>query len=173
MMVPNTLVFPVGMFGVIRAGGVQVNVNPLYSPRELEHQLQDADTDTIVIFSGSTETLAQVIDQIPVKNVIVFDLDNLVNKGLPSPPVDDRMTDTLDFMDALSQGANLDLLEPELTREDLTIKTLNTILPAPDLKQKSGTGPVRMQQPSNAICVCPEWLFEWLNNIRINITNRL
>jgi long-chain acyl-CoA synthetase len=119
MMAPNTLVFAVGMFGVIRAGGVQVNVNPLYSPRELEHQLKDADADTIIIFSGSTETLAQVIDQTPVKNVIVFGLDDLVNKGLPSPPVDDRLTDTIDFMDALSQGANLDLAEPELTPEDL------------------------------------------------------
>ena len=41
MMAPNTLAFAVGMFGVIRAGGVQVNVNPLYSPRELEHQLKE------------------------------------------------------------------------------------------------------------------------------------
>ena len=61
MMAPNTLGFVVGMFGVIRAGGVQVNVNPLYSPRELRHQLKDADADTIVIFSGSTGTLAEVV----------------------------------------------------------------------------------------------------------------
>ena len=56
MMAPNSLIFAVGMFGIIRAGGVQVNVNPLYSARELEHQLKDADTDTIIIFSGSTKT---------------------------------------------------------------------------------------------------------------------
>lgn len=119
MMAPNTLVFAVGMAGVIRAGGVQVNVNPLYSPRELKHQLKDADTDIIIIFSGSTETLAQVIDQTPVKNVIVFGLDDLVNKGLPSPPVDDRLTDTIDFVDALSMGADLDFVQPELTPDDL------------------------------------------------------
>lgn len=119
MMAPNTLVFAVGMYGVIRAGGVQVNVNPLYSPRELEHQLRDADTDTIIIFSGSTETLAQVIDQSPIKNVIVFGLDDLVNKGLPSPPVDGRLTETIDFMDALSQGADMDFIEPDLTPDDL------------------------------------------------------
>jgi len=119
MMAPNTLVFAVGMFGVIRAGGVQVNVNPLYSPRELEHQLRDADVDTIIIFSGSTETLAQVMDRTPIKNVIVFGLDDLVNKSLPSPPADARLGDTISFTDALVRGADLDLDEPELTRDDL------------------------------------------------------
>ena len=58
VMAPNILAFPVTMFGILRAGGVQVNVNPLYTPRELEHQLNDAGVETIVIFSGSTPTLA-------------------------------------------------------------------------------------------------------------------
>lgn len=119
MMAPNTLVFAVGMFGVIRAGGVQVNVNPLYSPRELEHQLKDADADTIIVFSGSTETLAQVIAATPVKNVIVFGLDDLVNRGLPSPPVDSRLSRTIAFSDALSKGSGLDFEEPLLEQDDL------------------------------------------------------
>jgi len=119
MMAPNTLVFAVGMFGVIRAGGVQVNVNPLYSPRELEHQLKDADADTIIVFSGSTETLAQVVDQTPVKNIIVFGLDDLVNKGLPSPPVDSRLSGTIEFTGALAAGADLRLDEPEMEQGDL------------------------------------------------------
>ena len=119
MMAPNTLVFAVGMFGVIRAGAVQVNVNPLYSPRELEHQLRDADTETIIVFSGSSQTLAEVIDQTPVKNVIVFGLDDLVNKGLPSPPADGRLSGTIAFTDALALGADLGLDEPTLVRDDL------------------------------------------------------
>ena len=119
MMAPNTLVFAVGMFGVIRAGGVQVNVNPLYSPRELEHQLRDADTETIVVFSGSTSTLAEVIDRTPVKNVIVFGLDDLVNGGLPSPPADQRLQDTTAFIETLARGAELDYLNPDLTQDDL------------------------------------------------------
>ena len=119
MMAPNTLVFGVGMFGVIRAGGVQVNVNPLYSPRELEHQLKDADADTIIVFSGSTETLAQVIAATPVKNVIVFGLDDLVNRGLPSPPVDAGITRTIAFTDALSKGSGLGFEEPLLEQDDL------------------------------------------------------
>ena len=119
MMAPNTLVFAVGMFGVIRTGAVQVNVNPLYSPRELEHQLKDADVDTIIVFSGSTATLAEVIDRTPVKNVVVFGLDDLVNKGLPSPPVDGRLSGTIAFTDALALGVDLGLDEFPLFQDDL------------------------------------------------------
>ncbi len=119
MMAPNTLVFAVGMFGVIRAGAVQVNVNPLYSPRELEHQLRDADADTIIIFSGSTATFAEVIEHTPVKNVIVFGLDDLVNLGLPSPLADPRLQDTVLFTDALARGADLEFVKPQQDKEDL------------------------------------------------------
>jgi len=119
MMAPNTLPFAVGMFGVIRAGAVQVNVNPLYSARELRHQLSDGDADTIIIFSGSTPTLAQIVADTPVRNVIVFGLDDLVGKGLPSPPADPGLTGNIAFTDALARGAELDLDEPEMELEDL------------------------------------------------------
>ena len=51
-MVPNVLAFPIAFLGIVRAGAVQVNVNPLYTPRELEHQLNDAGSEIIVIFNG-------------------------------------------------------------------------------------------------------------------------
>jgi long-chain acyl-CoA synthetase len=119
MMAPNTLPFAVGMFGVIRAGAIQVNVNPLYSPRELKHQLSDGDADTIIIFSGSTPTLAEVLGSTPVRNVIVFGLDDLIGKGLPSPPADQRLSGTIAFTDALARGAELELEEPVMGLEDL------------------------------------------------------
>ena len=119
MMAPNTLGFAVGMFGIIRAGGVQVNVNPMYSPRELRHQLQDADVDTIVIFSGSTPTLAEIVGETPIENVVVFGLDDLIGRGLPSPPLDPRLTDPLAFADVLAEGADLDFAEPEMSHDDL------------------------------------------------------
>jgi len=119
LMCPNTLCFPVVMFGVIRVGAVQVNVNPMYTARELEHQLNDAQVDTIIIFSPSTKVLADVVDNISVKNVITVDLDDLVNKDLPCTPVDDRLTDTIRFTDALAQGNNLELSEPLLSHDDL------------------------------------------------------
>jgi len=59
VMVPNLLAFPIAMLGIIRAGAAQVNVNPLYTPRELEHQLNDSGAETIVIFNGSTSTLGR------------------------------------------------------------------------------------------------------------------
>ena len=119
LMCPNTLCFPVAMWGIIRAGAVQVNVNPMYTPRELEHQLNDAQVDTIVIFSPSTKMLADIIDNTGVKNVITVNLDDLVDKNLPCVPVDARLTNTISFTDALTQGQNLELIEPTLCQDDL------------------------------------------------------
>jgi long-chain acyl-CoA synthetase len=119
LMAPNTMVFPVAMLGILRAGGVQVNVNPMYTPRELEHQLNDADVETIVIFSGSTATLAQVIGNTGVKNVVVAGLDDLVNRGLPTPPVDPLLTNYVSFMDALAAGKSMDFAEVDINGDDL------------------------------------------------------
>ena len=62
-MMPNVLQYPVALFGVLRAGLVVVNVNPLYTPRELEHQLQDSGAQAIVILENFAHTLEQVIAQ--------------------------------------------------------------------------------------------------------------
>ena len=59
VMLPNVLAFPIALLGIARAGAVQVNVNPQYTPRELEHQLNDAGVETIIVFNGSTPTLAE------------------------------------------------------------------------------------------------------------------
>ncbi|PKI16600.1 AMP-binding protein [Colwellia sp. 12G3] len=119
LMCPNTLCFPVAMWGIVRAGGVQVNVNPMYTARELAHQLNDAQVDTIIIFSPSTKILADIIDDTGVKNVITVNLDDLINKGLPCAPVDERLTETISFTDALAQGEKIELSEPTLCQDDL------------------------------------------------------
>lgn len=119
LMCPNTLAFPIAMWGIIRVGGVQVNVNPMYTARELKHQLNDAQVDTIIVFSPSTKMLADIIDTTDIKNVITVNLDDLVNKGLPCQPVDPRLTATIRFTDALTQGENLALAEPTLCQADL------------------------------------------------------
>ncbi|MDH5341097.1 MAG: AMP-binding protein, partial [Rubrivivax sp.] len=69
VMTPNLLAFPIAFLGIARAGGVQVNVNPLYAPRELEHQLNDSGSEIIVIYAGSTPTLAEVIARTAIKTV--------------------------------------------------------------------------------------------------------
>lgn len=119
LMCPNTLCFPIAMWGIIRIGAVQVNVNPLYTARELTHQLNDAQVDTIIIFSQSSKMLADVLDQTQVKNVITINLDDLVDKGLPCAPLDERLTNTIKFTDALTQGEQLELTAPAITHSDL------------------------------------------------------
>ena len=119
LMCPNTLCFPVAMWGIIRVGGVQVNVNPMYTARELKHQLNDAQVDTIIIFSPSTKMLADIVDNTAIKNIITVDLDDLINKGLPGAPVDDRLTGTIRFTDALAQGKTCELATPTLCQADL------------------------------------------------------
>ena len=119
LMCPNILCFPVAMWGIIRVGAVQVNVNPMYTARELEHQLNDAQVDTIIIFSPSTKMLADIIDNTDIKNVITVDLDDLVNKNLPCAAVDERLTNTISFTDVLTEGKTLELTEPTLCQDDL------------------------------------------------------
>ena len=119
LMAPNMMAFPIAMLGILRAGGVQVNVNPMYTARELEHQLNDADVETIVIFSGSTATLAEVIGHTNIKNVVVAGLDDLNDLGLPSPPVDAGLDSPIAFTDAIAAGHEMTFVPVALTGEDL------------------------------------------------------
>ncbi len=70
VMMPNLLQYPIAIFGILRAGCVVVNVNPMYTPRELQHQLSDAGVNTIVILENFAHTLEAVMDQVPVENII-------------------------------------------------------------------------------------------------------
>src|SRR6266446_985057 len=119
VMAPNLLAFPIAFLGIIRAGAAQVNVNPLYAPRELEHQLNDAGVGTIVIFSGSTPTLAEAIGETPVKSVITVGLSDGSAAKLSSPPVDARLSATTPLADALAEGAGLAFTPIELNGDDL------------------------------------------------------
>jgi len=78
LMMPNVLQYPVALFGVLRAGMVVVNVNPLYTPRELEHQLNDSGAKAIVILENFAHTLEQVIARTPVKQVVVAAMGDLL-----------------------------------------------------------------------------------------------
>lgn len=78
IMLPNVPQFAVTMAGVLRAGYVCVNVNPLYTPRELEHQLKDSGATTIVILENFAGTLAAVIERTAVKNVVIASMGDLL-----------------------------------------------------------------------------------------------
>lgn len=78
LMMPNVLQYPVAMMGVLRAGYVVVNINPLYTPRELEHQLKDSGAQAIVILENFANTLQAVIARTAVKHVVVAAMGDML-----------------------------------------------------------------------------------------------
>ena len=78
IMLPNIPQFPVTMAGVLRGGYTCVNVNPLYTARELQHQLQDSGASVIVVLENFVATLAEVIDQTPIQHVVVASMGDLL-----------------------------------------------------------------------------------------------
>ncbi len=118
VMLPNIPGFPLAMLGVIRAGAVQVNINPLYTPRELEHQLNDAGVEIIVVFSGVSGTLAEIIERTKVKTVIGVGTGDGTNASIPSPPCDARLQNVIAFSEALALGADLSLTPVTVCGED-------------------------------------------------------
>ena len=79
IMMPNVLQYPVAMFAALRAGYTVVNCNPLYTPRELEHQLNDSGAEVIVVLENFASTLQRVIDRTQVRHVVVTALGDLLS----------------------------------------------------------------------------------------------
>ena len=77
LMMPNVLQYPIAIAAVLRAGYVIVNVNPLYKPRELEHQLTDSGAEAIIILENFASTLEKVIASTQVKHVIIATMGDL------------------------------------------------------------------------------------------------
>ncbi|OXJ16548.1 AMP-binding protein [Burkholderia sp. HI2500] len=82
IMLPNTFQYPVALFGTLKAGAIVVNVNPLYTVRELAHQLKDSGAQTIVVFENFARTLQDALPETQVKNIVVTALGDLLADGL-------------------------------------------------------------------------------------------
>jgi long-chain acyl-CoA synthetase len=119
VMTPNILAFPIVLLGILRAGAVQVNVNPLYTPRELAHQLADADAQTLVIYNGATPTFAEVASTTPVRRVVTAGLGLAADSPLPSPPVDARLADATGLAEVLAAGEALPFAPVDANADDL------------------------------------------------------
>ncbi len=129
IMMPNCLQYPVAMFGILRAGCTVVNVNPLYTARELEHQLKDSGAEGIVILENFGHTLQQVLRNTPVKHIVVTSLgESLGLKGLivnlvvryvkkMVPPY--ALPGALTLTQALAEGAGKPLETPPLGHDDI------------------------------------------------------
>jgi long-chain acyl-CoA synthetase len=129
LMMPNVLQYPVSLMAVLRAGCTVVNVNPLYTPRELEHQLKDSGAEAIIILENFAHTLEQVVGRTSVKTVIVASMGDLmgikghivnlvvrkVKKMVPAW----NLAGHLKFNDALRAGASLPFTPVETSLSDL------------------------------------------------------
>ncbi len=114
LMMPNLLTFPIAMAAILRGGFIIVNVNPLYTPRELEHQLNDADAKAIIILETFAPTLAQVIDKTPIRNVVLATLGD-------KPAQDRAFPGLILFNQALAQGRGQQLNKPEIGPDDVAV----------------------------------------------------
>lgn len=130
IMVPNTLQYPIALFGALLAGLTVVNVNPLYTARELEHQLKDSGTKAILIIENFAHTLEQIIDKTPVEHVIMTSLGdrlgfvkgaivNTVVKYVKKMVPTFNLPDTVRFNTVLAKGKNLTFSPIALTGDDL------------------------------------------------------
>jgi long-chain acyl-CoA synthetase len=119
VMMPNIPAFAIAMIGIIRTGAAQVNVNPLYTPRELEHQLNDAGVEVIVVFNGVSATLADIIGKTSIRHVINVGLGDGTEAELPGPAVDVRLKNAVSFANALADGAHLTFSPVRIKGDDL------------------------------------------------------
>jgi long-chain acyl-CoA synthetase len=130
LMMPNCLQYPVAMFAVLRAGFTVVNVNPLYTARELEHQLRDSGCEAVVIMENFAHTLAEVMGRTSVRHIVVTGLGDML--GFPKsllvnlvvrhvkkmvPPW--SLPGHVGFRDALDKGAAHGLAPVAMTHDDL------------------------------------------------------
>jgi long-chain acyl-CoA synthetase len=119
VMLPNIFAFPIAFIAITKIGAVQVNVNPLYTPRELEHQLNDAGCQVMVVYNGSSPTLAEIIAKTGVKTVITAGLGDGGSTAIPSPAVDSRLGATVTLPAAIQQGSTLALTPIQVDGSDL------------------------------------------------------
>ena len=129
LMMPNCLQFPIAMFGALRAGCTVVNVNPLYTARELEHQLKDSGAEAIVILENFASVLQQVKSRTPVKHVIVTSLGemlgvkglivNLVVRKVKKMVPAYELPGALSFKEVLNEGNGKKLTTPPLGHDDI------------------------------------------------------
>ncbi len=130
IMMPNILQYPVCLFAALRAGLIVVNINPLYTPRELEYQLNDAGADAIVVLENFAHTLADALDKTTLKHVITTEVGDLfgfpyafivngvikyVKKMVPSFMI----PHAIHLHDALSAGAELPFTKVDQNLDDI------------------------------------------------------
>ncbi len=130
IMMPNILQYPIALFGILRAGLIAVNVNPLYTPRELEHQMKDSGAKAIVLFANSAATLEKVLAQTPIKHVILTQIGDMLNfpknyivnfviKKVKKMVPDYNLPNVIDFKSCLEKGDPAKYKKPVMVHDDI------------------------------------------------------
>lgn len=130
IMLPNILQYPIAIFGILRAGLVVVNTNPMYTPRELKHQLNDAAVSAIVVLDNFAKTLQDVLPETQLKHVILTRIGdqlgfpkswiyNLVTRYIKRLVPAYQLPKAIAFNDALALGAQQQLTTPSVQSEDI------------------------------------------------------
>ncbi|RHW74864.1 long-chain-fatty-acid--CoA ligase FadD [Colwellia sp. RSH04] len=130
IMVPNTLQYPIALFGALLAGLTVVNVNPLYTARELEHQLKDSGTKAMLIIENFAKTLEKIVDKTPVEHVIMTSLGdrlgfikgavvNAVVKHVKKMVPSFNLPDAVRFNSVISKGMRREFTPVEISGDDL------------------------------------------------------
>ena len=132
IQMPNLLQFPIAFFGALRAGLIVVNTNPLYTPREMEHQFRDSGATAIVIVANFASNLEKIISKTQIKHVIVTELGdmlgavkgaivNFVVKSVKKMVPSYSLPKALSFKDVLKKGASFSLDRPPVSHEETAV----------------------------------------------------
>ena len=132
IMLPNVPQYPVAVAAILRAGYVVVNVNPLYTPRELEHQLKDSGSKAIIIIENFAHTLEQVLANTPVKHVVMCAMGdqlgllkgalvNYVVRNVKKMVPAYRLPEAVKYNDAIARGTKGTLKPVTLTLDDIAV----------------------------------------------------
>lgn len=132
IQMPNLLQFPIAFIGALRAGLIVVNTNPLYTPREMEHQFKDSGAVAIVIVANFASNLEKIISKTKIKHVIVTGLGdmlgglkgalvNFVVKNIKKMVPAYHLPDALSFKDGMKKGKVLKLNSPEVSNKDVAV----------------------------------------------------
>ena len=130
VMMPNVLQYPIAIAAILRAGYTVVNVNPLYTARELEHQLKDSGSEAIIVLENFAHTLEQVYKNTSVRHIVVASMGellggakgmlvNFVVRNVKKMVPDFALPNMVRFKDALAQGAKMPFTAPELSSADV------------------------------------------------------
>ncbi|MES2631697.1 MAG: long-chain-fatty-acid--CoA ligase [Pseudomonadota bacterium] len=184
IMMPNCPQYPVAVAAILRAGFVVVNVNPLYTPRELEHQLKDSGSKAIVIIENFGNTLEQCIANTPVKHIVLAAMGDqlgtlkgaLVNYVVRNvkkmvPPF--NLPGAVRFNDAIARGTKAPFKKPEIKSDDIAVLQytggttgvskgavlLHSNIIANVLQSEAFNAPVMQKVPANeqptSVCALP------------------